>query len=220
MKKWLILHCTILLPALGIGQTLAILEYDGGGDWYANPTALPNLASFCNAELGTTLTSEYAEVSLKDDQIFSYPFVHMTGHGNVVFSREEINRLRLYLDAGGFIHIDDNYGMDPFIRPILEELFPESRLIQLNPEDRLFQTPFPFPEGLPKIHEHDGSPPEAWAIYRGGKMVLLYTHESDLSDGWEDAEVHNDPEEVRLEALRMGANIMYQAFTQKPDDNP
>ena len=201
-------------------QNLAVLRYNGGGDWYANPTALPNLIKFCKSAGLVNLNAPIAQVSLLNDDIFNHPFVHMTGHGNVVFSQEEIQRLRLYLEAGGFLHIDDNYGMDPYIRPILQKLFSDSPLEQLSIKHAIFKKPFLFEKGLPKIHEHDGKAPEAWGIWRNGRLVLLYTYESDLSDGWEDQEIHNDPEEIRQLALQMGANILVFAFTSSKDDRP
>ncbi len=205
--------CVLPLAA----QQLAVLKYDGGGDWYANPTSLPNLARFCNEQLGSRLELKPAQVSFKSDEVFAYPFLHMTGHGNVVFSEEEQARIRRYLDAGGFLHIDDNYGMDPFIRPILESLFADSPLEELAISSFLFQYPFTLPNGLPKVHAHDEQPPQAWVIRRNGRIVLLYTYESDLGDGWEDAEVHNDSEEIRQLALKMGANMIAYAFSLRND---
>lgn len=196
-------------------QQIAVLKYDGGGDWYANPTALPNLARFCNQQLGTRIPEKVAEVSFQTEDVFNYPFIHMTGHGNVVFSADELDNLRKYLRAGGFLHIDDNYGMDPFIRPQLLALFPDAPLEQLMPNDPIFKLPFDMPEGLPKIHAHDEKPSEAWCIRLNGRIVLLYTFEADLGDGWEDQEVHNDPQEKREQALRMGANIVAYAFSNR-----
>lgn len=193
---------------------LALLKYRGGGDWYANPSALPNLASFCNAQLGTKLKRDYATVEPGSAEIFNYPFLHMTGHGNIIFSAAEAENLKLYLEAGGFLHIDDNYGMDPFIRKALKEAFPDWSLQALSSSHPLFGQPFEFPTGLPKIHKHDNQPPEAWALFHEGRVVLLYTYESDLSDGWEDPSVHNDPPEIRRAALEMGANIIQYAFNR------
>lgn len=187
---------------------IALLKYKGGGDWYANPTALPNLARFANAQLGAQINPEYATVEVGSSNIFNYPFLHMTGHGNVVFDPQETTNLRQYLMGGGFLHIDDNYGMDPFIRPELKKLFPELELEPLPASHPIFNQTFSFPKGLPKIHEHDNAPPAAFAIRHQGRMLVLYTYESDLSDGWEDPEVHNDPPEIRSKALQMGANIL------------
>ncbi len=192
--------------------SLAVLKYNGGGDYYANPTALPNLIEFCNATLETELNTDevpYVEAGSKD--LFDYPFVHMTGHGNVVFSPVEARNLRMYFDAGGFMHIDDNYGMDPFIRVELKKIFPKLELIEIPPNHPIFHQNFNF-NGLPKIHEHDGNPAQAFGIFIDGRMVCLYTFESDLSDGWEDANVHNDPFNKREEALQMGANIIQYVF--------
>lgn len=193
---------------------LALLKYRGGGDWYANPTALNNLARFANRELGTQLPTDYATVEVGSADIFNYPLLHMTGHGNVVFNSQEAENLRLYLEAGGFLHIDDNYGMDPYLRKALRESFPDWNLQPISAEHPIFHQKYSFPRGLPKIHEHDNKPPEAWVLLHRGRVVLLYTHECDLSDGWEDPEVHNDPTEIRLKALQMGANILQYAFNR------
>lgn len=193
---------------------LAVLKYNGGGDWYSNPTSLTNLSTFCNDQLKTNLNPDYATVDVGSGDIFNYPFVHMTGHGNVVFSREEAENLRLYLTSGGFLHIDDNYGMDPFIQPEMKKVFPELEFVELSFGHPLFSNFFEFTKGLPKIHEHDKKPPIAKALYYEGRMVCLYTSESDLGDGWEDQEVHNDPQEIRLKALKMGANLIYFVFNQ------
>lgn len=192
---------------------LAVLKYRGGGDWYANPTSVPNLIKFCNQHLHTALHPEPDYVEPSSPEIFNYPFVHMTGHGNVVFSPVEIQNLRQYLTAGGFLHVDDNYGMDKYIRPQLKKLFPEYELTELGPDHPIFHQKFSFPQGLPKIHEHDGKPAQAFGILHEGRMVVLYTYETDLGDGWEDPEVHKDPEEKRLAALRMGANIIQFVFS-------
>ena len=192
-------------------MSLAVLKYSGGGDYYANPTALPNLIKFCNNSLSTKINEDvpYVEVGSKD--LFLYPFVHMTGHGNVVFSKTESENLRNYLEAGGFIHIDDNYGMDDFIRVELKKVFPNQELIELPKSHPIFKQRFKF-DGLPKIHEHDGERAQAFGLFSKGRLVCLYTFESDLSDGWEDQSVHNDPNDKRQEALQMGANIISYSF--------
>lgn len=207
----------LLLICLGMAPRentvhLALLKYQGGGDWYANPTALPNLAQFANQELGAGIHTDYATVEVGSRDIFNYAYIYMTGHGNVVFSESERRNLRLYLEAGGFLHIDDNYGMDPYVRKQLQELYPEKELEPLPADHPLFHQTFKFPEGLPKIHEHDGKPPVAYVIRQEGKIVILYTHESDLGNGWEDPAVHNDPPEVRRKALQMGSNILQYIF--------
>lgn len=191
---------------------VAVLKYNGGGDYYANPTALPNLVQFCNKELNTNISKDvpYVEVGSKD--IFRYPFVHMTGHGNVVFSRSEIENLRKYLLAGGFLHIDDNYGMNEFIRAELKKVFPDKQLVELPGNHPIFKQKYSF-NSLPKIHEHDGKRPQAFGIIDNGRLICLYTYETDLSDGWEDPQVHNDPVEKRKTALQMGANILMYVFT-------
>ncbi len=205
----------LLLMAFATPQysfKLALLKYNGGGDWYANPTALVNLILFANQNLGTDIDPEYDVVDVGSTDIFSYPFIHMTGHGNVVFSDEERKNLRLYLESGGFLHIDDNYGMDKFIRPELKKVFPDIALQAIPPTHPIFNQHFTFKDGIPKIHEHDNKPPEAYGIFIKDRLVLLYTTETDLSDGWEDEEVHNDPPEKRLKALQMGANILEYTF--------
>lgn len=217
MRLKTFIQCLLFLFSVNLyGQIeqLALVKYNGGGDWYANPTALTNLSIFCNENINTSFTEEPATVELHSTQIFNYPFLHLTGHGNVVLDSEERDNLRLYLESGGFIHIDDNYGMDPYIRREIEALFPNLEMVLLSREHPIFKSPFRFEEGLPKIHEHDGSPPEAWGIFIDGRLCLLYTFEADLGDGWEDPEVHNDPEALRLKALRMGANIIHHAFNQ------
>lgn len=194
------------------GQEIAILKYNGGGDWYSNPTALPNLIQFCNRNIGTKIDLKPQTVEVGNISIFQYPFLHMTGHGNVFFSQEEANNLRTYLLSGGFLHIDDNYGMEPYLRKELPKVFPNKELVELGVDHPIFQQTYSFPEGLPKIHEHEGKRPQAFGIFHEGRLVLLFTFESDLGDGWEDEEVHNDPTEVRTKALQMGANIIQYAF--------
>ena len=195
-------------------QELAVLKYKGGGDWYANPTALPNLIRFCNSNIDTRLAPKPITVEVGSTEIFQYPFLHMTGHGNVFFSDEEAENLRIYLLSGGFLHIDDNYGMDPYLRKEMVKVFPNKEFVELSADHPIFSQKFNFPAGLPKIHEHDGKRPQAFGIFENDRLLLLFTFESDLGDGWEDAEVHNDPEEVRLKALQMGANIVQFAFNQ------
>lgn len=197
---------------LSFSQEIAVLKYNGGGDWYANPTALPNLISFCNQHIGTTMNPKPATVEVGSSDIFSYPYIHMTGHGNVVFSDQEAENLRTYLLSGGFLHIDDNYGMEPYLRKALEKVFPDKKLEELGRDHPIFKGRYSFPSGLPKIHEHDGKRPQALGISHEGRLLLLFTFESDLGDGWEDPSVHNDPEEVRRKALQMGANIIQYAF--------
>lgn len=191
---------------------VAVLKYKGGGDWYANPTALPNLVEFCNKSIGTNIDKSVETVEVGSADLYNYPFVHMTGHGNVVFTNDDIENLRNYLRGGGFLHIDDNYGMDKFIRTELKKVFPSNDLIELPVNHPIFNQTFKFPHGLPKIHEHDDKPSQAFGIFIEDRMVCLYTFESDLGDGWEDEEVHGDSAEKRKEALQMGANIIEFVF--------
>ncbi|SDS37864.1 DUF4159 domain-containing protein [Christiangramia echinicola] len=196
----------------GTAQEIAVLKYSGGGDWYSNPTALPNLIKFCNSNINTQIDLKPATVEPGSTDIFQFPFVHMTGHGNVIFSDVEIENLRNYLLSGGFLHIDDNYGMSKYVRKEIKRLFPDKELTEIPVTHQIFANAFSFPNGLPKIHEHDALPPQALGILENDRLVLLFTFESDLGDGWESPEVHNDPEEIRLKALKMGANIIKYAF--------
>ncbi|HLS30086.1 MAG TPA: DUF4159 domain-containing protein [Flavobacteriaceae bacterium] len=211
MKKLLVVLFFFALT-FSQAQEIAVVKYGGGGDWYANPTSLPNLIEFCNENLGTKIDSKPKTVTPGSTDIFSYPFCHMTGHGNVVFDSEERENLRKYLMGGGFLHIDDNYGMNKYVRREIKKLFPEHELEELPVNHPIFSTYYEFKDGLPKIHEHDGLPPQAFGIIIDDRLVLLFTYESDLGNGWEDQEVHNDPESVRLKALRMGANIIKYVF--------
>jgi hypothetical protein len=193
-------------------QDLAIVKYKGGGDWYSNPTALPNLISYCNANIKTKMNTKPQVVEIGSIDIFQFPMLHMTGHGNVFFSDEDAENLRKYLLSGGFLHIDDNYGMEPYVKKELKKVFPNLELLELPTNHEIFNTAYKFPAGLPKIHEHDGKRPQALGIFYKNRLVLLFTFESDLGDGWEDPEVHNDPTDVREKALKMGANIVKYAF--------
>lgn len=205
------LLCTVQLNQ---AQTLhlGLLKYQGGGDWYANPTALPNLANYCNRNLQMNLNPEYIEINPGSIDILNVPFIHMTGHGNVVFNKQEIKNLREYLLGGGFLHIDDNYGMDQYIRRELKKLFPNKKLVELPFSHPIYHQSFEFKKGLPKIHRHDGNPPKGFAFMHNGRVILFYTHESDLGDGWENPEVHNDSKAKHREALQMGANIIEYAM--------
>ena len=213
MKTYIFL-CLLFIQPMIQAQTslsLAVLKYNGGGDYYANPTALPNLIAYCNNTLGTKISEDVPYVEAGSKDLFLYPFIHMTGHGNVVFSKEEAENIRMYLEAGGFLHIDDNYGMDQFIRVELKKIFPNQELIELPGSHPIFKQKYSF-NGLPKIHEHDGKRAQAFGLFSNGRLVCLYTYETDLSDGWEDQSVHNDPNNKRQEALQMGANIISYAF--------
>lgn len=213
MLRKLIFVGFILLSSVCLAQQIAVLKYSGGGDWYSNPTALPNLITYCNSHLGTAISDKVATVETTSTDIFQYPFIHMTGHGNVLWEGEAQENLRNYLLSGGFLHVDDNYGMEPYLRKELRKLFPNKELVELPADHEIFSAYRDFPEGLPKIHEHEGQRPQAFGLFHEGRMILLFTYESDLGDGWESPSVHNDPPEVREKALAMGANIIKYAFT-------
>ncbi len=192
---------------------IALLKYNGGGDWYANlETSLKNLIVYCNQNLGTTINTEQAIVEVGSPDLFNYPFVHMTGHGNVVFTQQEADNLRKYLMGGGFLHISDNYGMDKFIRPQIKKVFPELSFVELPFNHPIYQQKYKFPAGLPKVHEHDDKAPQGFGLIYNGRLVCFYDYECDLGDGWEDIEVHRDSQENRTKALKMGANLIQYAF--------
>lgn len=219
-KQALVLFSAILLllPVAGIGQEagllkIAKLKYDGGGDWYSNPTALPNLIEFVNDQSTVSIESVEEIVEPGGSQLFQYPYIYATGHGNITFSESEAKNLRTYLLSGGFLHIDDNYGMEKYVRREMKKVFPDMEFVELPYSHPIFSQHFNFENGLPKIHEHDGKAPQALALIFENRVVCLFTVESDLGDGWEDASVHNDPEEIRQQALRMGANVLLYALT-------
>ena len=212
MSTWAHVHMSTCASAQGSFQ-LAVLKYNGGGDWYGNPTSVPNLVKFCNAQLGMSINPEVPVVEVGSPELFSYPLVHMTGHGNVVFSQQEAENLRSYLIAGGFLHISDNYGMDPFIRPMMKRVFPELEFLELPFAHGIYHQKFDFTQGLPKVHEHDNKPPRGFGLFWEGRLVCFYDFECDLGDGWEDADVHGDSEANRTKALQMGANIVRYAFS-------
>lgn len=206
----------LFLSSIGtFGQStqLAKLKYNGGGDWYANKTALPNLMAFCNRELKTNFPSEEDIVEVGSPDLFRYPWIYMTGHGEVTFSDAEARNLRKYLVSGGFLHVDDNYGLDPFIRREMKKVFPELEFVELPFRHPLYNQKFSFPKGLPKVHVHDNKPPQGFALIWEGRVVCFYSYECDLGNGWEDARIHGNPEEVRLAALQMGANLIQYVFT-------
>jgi hypothetical protein len=202
----------LLISIASFSQEIALVKYGGGGDWYANPTSLPNLIKYCNTHINTHLNVKPATVNPGSPDLFSYPFLHMTGHGNVVFSDSDVRNLNKYLLSGGFLHIDDNYGMDRYIRKEIKKIFPNNELIEIPANHAIFQKPFLFTSGLPKIHEHDGKRPQAFGIFSHNRLLLIYTFECDLGDGWENLEVHNDPRAVHEKALKMGANIINYIF--------
>ncbi len=193
-------------------QEVAILKYSGGGDWYSNPTAVPNLIDFANKNTKSAITKNPQTVAVNSEDLFNFPIVFMTGHGNVFFSDNEAKNLRNYLISGGFLHISDNYGMDKFIRKELKKVFPELELTEIPSNHPIYNQKYKFTNGLPKIHEHDKKAPQGFGLFYKGRLICFYDFESDLSDGWEDPSIHNDPEEVRLKALKMGANIIEYAF--------
>jgi len=188
--------------------TIARLKYDGGGDWYSDPSSLPNLLKFIKENAPIDAYPEEIRVSIMDNDFFSYPYLYMTGHGNIRFSDEEVLRLRRYLQSGGFLHADDNYGMDKSFRREIKRVFPNNELIELPFNHPIFHIFYDFPKGLPKIHKHDGKPAQGLGIFYKGRLVVFYTYECDLGDGWEDHEVHHDPEEKHQAALKMGTNII------------
>jgi len=195
---------------------IALLKYGGGGDWYANlETSLPNLIKFCNDNLKTSINPEQAVVEVGSPELFNYPFAHMTGHGNVIFSNQEIENLRNYLIGGGFLHIDDNYGLDKFIRPQMKKVFPELDFVELPFSHPIYHEKYDFPNGLPKIHEHDGKAPQGFGLVYEGRLVCFYSYETDLGDGWEDYEVHKDSPEAHQKALKMGANLIQYVLMGK-----
>jgi hypothetical protein len=215
-KHYFSLIFSLFLSLNGLAQLkIAKLKYNGGGDWYANKTALPNLISFCNRELGTSLQTDEENVDVSSPALFSYPYIYMTGHGNVVFSDTEALNLRKYLLGGGFLHIDDNYGLDKFIRLELKKVFPELELVELPFNHPVYHQKFNFDRGIPKIHEHDGKPAQGLGLIYEGRLVVFYSYECDLGNGWEDPRIHNDPEAKRQEALKMGANLISYSFTNR-----
>lgn len=217
MKKtfYLIIYLFTLTTVINAQSEvqIALVKYRGGGDWYANPTSLPNLVKFCNEQLQTSINPDIATVEVGDTQLFNYPFIHLTGHGNIVFDENETQNLRNYLVAGGFLHIDDNYGLDQYVRKEMKKVFPDLDFVELPTDHPIYHQKFQFPDGIPKIHEHDNKPAQGFGLIFNGRLVCFYSYESDLGDGWEEATVHNDSEETRLKALKMGANLIQYVFT-------
>ena len=217
MKYFITILVLFLFTALKIGAQdvrIALLKYNGGGDWYANPTSLPNLVKYCNKNLNTEIDTDIATVDVGSIEIFNYPFIHLTGHGNIILNPEEAENLRNYLLSGGFLHISDNYGLDPYIRREMGNVFPEIEFTELPFSHPIYHQKYDFTEGLPKIHEHDDKDPQGFGIIYKGRLVCFYDYECDLGDGWESSEVQNDSDEKRFEALMMGANIIQFAFQQ------
>jgi len=215
MRKILLFVFLILMGSSYSQEVqIALLKYKGGGDWYANPTSLPNLVKFCNKNLNTNINTEVPTVEVGSTDIFNYPFVHLTGHGNIILSPDEVENLRTYLISGGFLHVSDNYGLDEYIRREMKKVFPELEFVELPFTHPIYHQKYAFNSGLPKIHEHDNKVPQGFGLIYQGRIVCFYDYECDLGDGWEDAEVHNDSGIKRTEALEMGANIIKFAFTQ------
>ncbi|MFY0624729.1 MAG: DUF4159 domain-containing protein [Reichenbachiella sp.] len=216
-KIFAILIMAFCIQLNGLAQSgnikLAKLKYDGGGDWYANKTALPNLAKFCNQQLKTTLDREEEVVEVGSPDLFLYPFVYLTGHGNIVLNPGQAENLRKYMIGGGFLHIDDNYGLDPFIRLEIKKVFPELEFVELPFDHEIYHQKYKFKNGLPKIHEHDGKPAQGFGLIYEGRLVCYYSYESDLGNGWEDQSIHNNSQPKRQQALQMGANIISYAFS-------
>jgi hypothetical protein len=206
--------CLSFLSLLSQDLKIAKLKYNGGGDWYANKTALPNLIRFTNRHLKTNINREEDIVEVGSPDLFLYPYVYMTGHGNVRFTDQEAENLRNYLLSGGFLHIDDNYGLDPFIRIEMKKVFPDKSFVEVPFDHPIYHQKYEFEKGLPKIHEHDGQPPQGFGILHEGRLVVFYSYESDLGNGWEDQSIYNDPEHLRQSALKMGANILSYVFSE------
>ncbi|MDC9723258.1 MAG: DUF4159 domain-containing protein [Urechidicola sp.] len=208
-----ILFVLVFLNSVFYAQEVAILKYDGGGDWYANPTAVPNLIKFCNENINTKMNEKPTTVEASSIDIFNYPIVFMTGHGNVYFDETAVENLKSYLTTGGFLHISDNYGLDTYVRKEIKKVFPNLEFQEIPYNHPIYHQTFDFEKGVPKIHEHEKNAPQGFGIFYKGELVCFYDYESDLSDGWENEAVHNDPKEVREKALKMGANIIEYVFT-------
>jgi hypothetical protein len=215
LKKSILIFCLNVLSIGAFSQSyqIAVLKYKGGGDYYANPTSLPNLVTFVNRELKMNISKETPYVEVGSTELFNYPFVHMTGHGNVVFSSADAENLRIYLSSGGFLHISDNYGLDKFIRKEMKKVFPDADFVEIPFGHPIYHQKYEFNSGLPKIHEHDNKAPQGLGIFVENRLVVFYDFECDLGDGWEDANVHKDSEASRTKAFQMGANLLQYAFT-------
>jgi hypothetical protein len=196
-------------------MTIARLQYDGGGDWYANPSSIPNLLAAIRQRTSLQVEKHEARVKLTDDQLWDYPFLHVTGHGNIKLTDAEVGRLREYLLRGGFLHVSDNYGLDSSFRREIARVFPDRQLVDVPLTHPVYNIVYPFPKGLPKIHEHDGKPPRGFGIFVGDRLAVFYDYESDLGNGWEDLEVYNDPPALHEAALRMGINLFVYAVTSR-----
>lgn len=191
---------------------LARIKYRGGGDWYNDPSALKNLIEFTNRQVPISIDTEYDDVAIGSRDLFKYPFAFLTGHGTIAINDAEANNLREYLDNGGFLYVDDDYGLDDNFRKMINQVYPNEKLVEIPFKHPIYHQVYDFPDGVPKIHEHDGKPPQGFALFRNGHMVIYYTYESNLADGWTNPEVHNDPEPLRQKSLQMGANILVYAL--------
>tara|TARA_B110000238_G_scaffold67898_1_gene74467 strand:+ start:123 stop:764 length:642 start_codon:yes stop_codon:yes gene_type:complete len=211
MKKFITLYILSIFLQIN-AQDVAVLKYNGGGDWYANPTAIPNLVEFTNLNIKTAISKNPQSVAINSEEVFNFPILFMTGHGNVYFSDEEASNLKNYLISGGFLHISDNYGLDKFIRRELKKVFPTLEFNEIPSNHPIYNQTFKFKEGIPKIHEHDKKSAQGFGLFYEGRLVVFYDYETDLSDGWEDQIIHNNPKEVREKALKMGSNIIEYAF--------
>ncbi len=216
MVKQFILIGLINITTLILGQNFSIarIHYGGGGDWYCDPSSLSNLLTYVSINTPIKVEREEARIKLTDNELYSYPYLYITGHGNIRFSVNEVNILREFLLNGAFLHVDDNYGLDKSLRREMKRVFPNRDFVELPPDHDLFSNFYSFPQGLPKVHEHDGKPAQALGLFDNDRLMVLYTYESDLGDGWEDEEVHHDPQPIREAALKMGVNIIHYALTQ------
>ena len=212
--KTIIIIFTITKLIFAQDFSIARVHYDGGGDWYGDPSSIPNLLNFINENTSIAVNLEEVKIKLTDSNLYYYPFLYLTGHGNIRFSEDEVGILREYLKKGGFLHADDNYGMDKSFRREMKRVFPEKEWVELSYNHEIFHTFYEFPNGLPKIHEHDGKPAQALGLFEGERLIVFYTYETDLGDGWEDIEVHKDPQYLHESALKMGVNIIWFALTQ------
>ena len=204
-------------PARAANLTIARLQYDGGGDWYANPSSIPNLLKAINERTSLKVEPTEARVSLKDDRLWDHPFLHVTGHGEIKFSDLEVTRLREYLNRGGFLHVDDNYGLNDSFRREIARVFPDRPLVDVPLTHPIYHIVYDFPAGLPKVHEHDGKPARGFGIFIGNRLAVFYSYESDLGNGWEDPGTYSDPPALHEAALRMGVNLFVYAVTSRPE---
>ena len=220
MLRAVALVTALAIPLSAAGRaprlTVARLQYDGGGDWYANPSSIPNLLAAIRERTSLPVEKAEARVTLMDEKLWDYPFLHMTGHGNVKFTDAEVVRLREYLQRGGFLHVDDNYGLDESFRREMKRVFPERELVDVPLAHPIYHAVYDFPKGLPKIHEHDGKPARGFGIFLGDRLAVYYSYSSDLGNGWEDPETYHDPVALHEAALRMGINLFVYAVTSRP----